>query len=149
MKEDKILPQTDLAFSKNSPNFSAIQLNEVFYLSKTCLATMKSQRERQGKKVPSFFSKWSGSSCHDKVLQSYGTKCETRSLVNSVPFLKVRKAQKILIHTSNLFPKLRTPKNMVRSMPIRSRFRASVEKQHGKCAQTLFKFEGHLLYHIY
>ena len=91
MKEDKIMPQTYLAFSKNSPKFSAIQLNEVFNLSKTCLATMNSQRERQVKKVPSFFSEWSGSSCHDKVLQSYGTKCEARSLVNLVPFLKVRK----------------------------------------------------------
>ena len=48
-----------------------------------------------------------------------------------------------------LFPKLRTPKSMVRSMPKKSRFRAPVEKQHGKCAQTLFKFQGQLLYHIY
>ena len=38
---------------------------------------------------------------------------------------------------------------MLRSMPKKSRFRASVEKQHGKCAQTLFKLEGHRLYHIY
>ena len=50
---------------------------------------------------------------------------------------------------ADVFPKLRTPKNMVRSMPENSRFRASVEKQHGKGTQTLFKFEGHLLYHIY
>ena len=50
---------------------------------------------------------------------------------------------------ADVFPKLRTPKNMVRSMPKKSRFRVSVEKQHGKCAQTLFKFEGQLLYHIY
>ena len=47
------------------------------------------------------------------------------------------------------FPKLRTPKNMVRSIRKKSRFRASVEKQHGKFSQTLFKFEGHLLDHIY
>ena len=45
--------------------------------------------------------------------------------------------------------KLGTPKNMVTSMPKKSRFRASVEKQRAKCAQTSFKFEGHLLYHIY
>ena len=50
---------------------------------------------------------------------------------------------------ADVFPKLRTPKNMVRSMPKKSRFRASVEKQHAKCAQTLFKLEGHPLYHIY
>ena len=34
---------------------------------------------------------------------------------------------------------------MVRSMLKKSRLRASVEKQHGKGAQTLLKFEGQLL----
>ena len=48
-----------------------------------------------------------------------------------------------------VFTKLRTPKTMTMSMPKKSRFRGSVEKQHGKRAHTLFKFEGHLLYHIY
>ena len=37
-----------------------------------------------------------------------------------------------------------TPKNIVRSKPKESRFRGSYKKQHGKRAQTLFKFEGHL-----
>ena len=50
---------------------------------------------------------------------------------------------------ADVFPKLRTPKNIVRSMPKMSRFRGSVEKQHGKWAQTLFKVGGQLLYHIY
>ena len=50
---------------------------------------------------------------------------------------------------ADVFPKLPTPKNMVRSIPKKSRFRASVEKQHGKCTQALSKFEGQLLYHIY
>ena len=50
---------------------------------------------------------------------------------------------------ADVFPKLLTTENMVRSTPKKSRFRASVEKKHAKCAQTLFKFEGHLLYHIY
>ena len=50
---------------------------------------------------------------------------------------------------ADVFPKSRTPKNMVRSMPKNSRFRASIEKQYCKCLQTLFKFEGHFLYHIY
>ena len=50
---------------------------------------------------------------------------------------------------ADVFPKLRTPKNMVRSMPKKSRFRGSVKKQHGKCAQTLWKFEGQLLHHIH
>ena len=45
---------------------------------------------------------------------------------------------------ADVFPKLRTPKNMNRSMPKKSRFRGSDKKQHGKRAQTLFKFEGTL-----
>ena len=50
---------------------------------------------------------------------------------------------------ADVFQKLRTSKNMVRSMRKKSHFRGSVEKQHGKCSQILFKFEGHLIYHIY
>ena len=45
---------------------------------------------------------------------------------------------------ADVFPKLRTPKNIVRSMPKKSRFRGSYKKQHGKRAQTLLKFEGDL-----
>ena len=45
--------------------------------------------------------------------------------------------------------KLWTLKNLVRSMPKKSRFRGSVEKQHGKCAQTLLTFEGQRLHLIY
>ena len=50
---------------------------------------------------------------------------------------------------ADVFPKLGTPKNMVRSMPKKSRFRGTVETQHGKSAKTLSKIEGHLLYDIY
>ena len=50
---------------------------------------------------------------------------------------------------ADIFPKLRTPKNKVRSMSIKSRFKRSFKKQHPKCAQTLFKFPWHNLYHIY
>ena len=50
---------------------------------------------------------------------------------------------------ADVFPILMTPKNMVKSMPKKSRFRGSVEKPHGKCPQTLFKIQRHLLYHIY
>ena len=45
---------------------------------------------------------------------------------------------------ADVFPKLRTLKNLVRSMPKKSRFRGSYKKQQRKRAQTLFKFEGHL-----
>ena len=44
---------------------------------------------------------------------------------------------------ADVFPKLRTPKNIGRSMPKKARFRGSYKKQHGKRAQTLFKIEGH------
>ena len=50
---------------------------------------------------------------------------------------------------ADVFPKLWTPKKMVRSMPKKTRFRASVEKQHGKCAETLLKFEGQLFHHVH
>ena len=49
---------------------------------------------------------------------------------------------------ADVFPKLRTPKNIVRSMPKKSRFRGSLQKQQAKCAQTLFKLERHPHYHI-
>ena len=50
---------------------------------------------------------------------------------------------------ADVFPKLRTQKNFVRSMPKKSNFKESFEKQHGKCAQTLLKFAWQHLYHIY
>ena len=49
---------------------------------------------------------------------------------------------------ANLFPELWTQKNLVRSMPKKSAFKGSLEKQHGICAQTLLKYQGQLLYHI-
>ena len=50
---------------------------------------------------------------------------------------------------ADVFAKLRTLKNLVRSMSKKSCFRGSFEKQHGKCAQTLLKCQGQLPYHIY
>ena len=50
---------------------------------------------------------------------------------------------------ADVFPKLRTRKNLLRSMPKKSRFIGSFKKEHGKCAQTLLKCQGQLLYHIY
>ena len=47
------------------------------------------------------------------------------------------------------FPKLRTQKNLVRSMPKISGFKGSFWKQHGKHAKTLLKFAWQNLYHIY
>ena len=50
---------------------------------------------------------------------------------------------------AEVFPKWRTPKNMVTSMSIKSRFKGSFIKQHGKRAQTLLKFAWRNLYHIH
>ena len=47
------------------------------------------------------------------------------------------------------YPKLRTQKNLVRSMSKKSRFKGSFKKQPGKCAQTLLKCQGQLISHIY
>ena len=38
---------------------------------------------------------------------------------------------------ADLFPKLRTPKNVLRYMSKKSRFKGPFEGQHGKRAQTL------------
>ena len=43
---------------------------------------------------------------------------------------------------TNVLLKLRSHKKITRSNPKKSRFRVSVEKQHGECPQTLFTFEG-------
>ena len=56
--------------------------------------------------------------------------------------------QKITL-IAEVFPKLRSPKNKVRSMSIKSRFKGSFKKQHGKCTQTLFKFAWQNIYRIY
>ena len=49
----------------------------------------------------------------------------------------------------DVYPKLWTHNNLVRSMPKKSVFKGSFEKQHGKCTQTLLKCQGQLLYHIH
>ena len=51
--------------------------------------------------------------------------------------------------TPQVFPKLRTPKNMFTSISKKSRFKIYFGKQHGKRAQTLFKLPWQRLYHIY
>ena len=48
-----------------------------------------------------------------------------------------------------VFPKLRTPKNMVRSICEKFHFKESFGKQHGKRVQTVLKFERQHFYHTY
>ena len=50
---------------------------------------------------------------------------------------------------AEVFPKWRTPKNLIKSMSKNSRFKGSFGKQHGKRPQTLLKFAWQYLYHIY
>ena len=66
-----------------------------------------------------------------------------KSNLNLEPF------QKNMTLIVDLCPKLRTPKNLVRSMPKKSFFRGSYQKQHRKRAQTLLKFKRQHLYIFY
>ena len=50
---------------------------------------------------------------------------------------------------AEVFPKLRTPKNIVTSMSKKFRFKGSFGKQHGKRPQTLLKFAWANLCHIF
>ena len=48
---------------------------------------------------------------------------------------------------ANLFPKLRTPKNVVRYMSKKSRFKGPFDRQHVKWVQTLLRSERRHRYH--
>ena len=50
---------------------------------------------------------------------------------------------------ADVFPKLRTQRKLVTSMSIKSRFKGSFPKQHGKRAQILLKFAWMDFCHIY
>ena len=67
-------------------------------------------------------------------------------------FLKSRfnfgNCQKKMALIAEIFPKLRTPKNMVRVISKRSQFKGSFKKQNGKRAKTLLKCEWQQIYHI-
>ena len=49
---------------------------------------------------------------------------------------------------ADLFPKLRNPKNVVRYMSKKSRFKVPFEGNYGKRVQTLFPSEPQHRYHI-
>ena len=46
------------------------------------------------------------------------------------------------------FPKLSTPKNVLRYMSKKSRFKGPFDRQHGKRVQALFRSEPQHRYHI-
>ena len=49
---------------------------------------------------------------------------------------------------ADLFAKLRTPKNVVRYMSKKSRFKGPFDRQHGKRVQTLLRSWSQHRYHI-
>ena len=49
---------------------------------------------------------------------------------------------------ADLFPKLRTPKNVFRYMSKKSRFKGPFDSQNGKRVQTLLRSEQQHRYHI-
>ena len=49
---------------------------------------------------------------------------------------------------ADLFPKLRIPKNVIRSMSKKSRFKGPFERQHGKRVQTLLRSDPQHRYDI-
>ena len=49
---------------------------------------------------------------------------------------------------ADLFPKLRTPKNVVRYMSKKSRFKRPFDRQHGTRVETLLKSERQHRYNI-
>ena len=54
-----------------------------------------------------------------------------------------------MTHRADLFPKLRTPKNVVRYMSKKSRFKVPFDRQHGKRVQTLLRSEPQHRYQIW
>ena len=57
--------------------------------------------------------------------------------------------KKKMILMVDVFPKLRTEKDLVKQMSKNSLFRRNFDKQHGKRSQTLLKSARKHLYHIY
>ena len=49
---------------------------------------------------------------------------------------------------ADLFPKLRTPKNVLRYMLKKSHFKGPFDSQHGKRVQALLRSEPQHRYHI-
>ena len=49
---------------------------------------------------------------------------------------------------ADLFAKFRTPKNVVRYLSKKSRFKGPFDRQHGKRVQTLLRSERQHHYHI-
>ena len=56
--------------------------------------------------------------------------------------------EKKMTFIADLFAKLRTPKNVVKYMSKKSRFKGPLDWQHGKRVQTLLRSKSQHRYHI-
>ena len=57
-------------------------------------------------------------------------------------------SNKKMTFIADLFSKLRTPKDVVRYLSKKSRFKGTFDRQHGKRVQTLLRSESKYRYHI-
>ena len=51
--------------------------------------------------------------------------------------------------TANVFPEITSPKNMIRSMSKKLRFKGRLDREHCKWVETLLQSEWQHLYNIY
>ena len=66
----------------------------------------------------------------------------SKSTINFVDF------QNNMTLIADIFPKLRTPKKVIREMSVKSRFRGLFPNKHGKWAKRLLKPAQRYFYHI-
>ena len=91
----------------------------------------------------------------DNLTQPIGTQLFQKQKAFSRLFLAFLKStlnfehfKKKMTFIADLFPKLRTPKNVVRYMSKKSRFKGPFDRQHSKRVQTLLESEPQHRYHI-
>ena len=91
----------------------------------------------------------------DNLTQQIGTILSQKPQAFSDFFLAFSKAtlnfehlQKKMTFIADSFPNLRTPKNVVRYLSKKSRFKGPFDRQHGKRVQTLLRSEPQHRYHI-
>ena len=63
--------------------------------------------------------------------------------------LNLKHFQKNMTLIRDVFPKVQSPKNVVRLFSKKSCFEGPFHKQHGKLSQTLLESEREQLYHIF
>ena len=91
----------------------------------------------------------------DNLTQPIPTRLSQKQKAISQFFLAFSKStlnfehfQKKMTLIADLFPKLHTPKNVVRYMSKKSRFKGPFDRQHGKRVQTLLRSDPQHRYHI-